>query len=68
MQAVVASLPSGLPCLPAGVHSRYNQLKQFIDGSVEQGAKRIRVHILTDGRDVPVSLASQQHMSNIATI
>jgi 2,3-bisphosphoglycerate-independent phosphoglycerate mutase len=36
-----------------GVHSRYDQLKQFIDGSVEQGAKRIRVHILTDGRDVP---------------
>lgn len=37
----------------AGVHSRYDQLKQFIDGSVKQGAKRIRVHILTDGRDVP---------------
>ena len=45
------------PHLPAGVHSRYDQLKQFIDGSVKQGAKRIRVHILTDGRDVPVSAA-----------
>lgn len=48
------------PHLPAGVHSRYNQLKQFIDGSVEQGAKRIRVHILTDGRDVPVSTAKPE--------
>jgi bisphosphoglycerate-independent phosphoglycerate mutase (AlkP superfamily) len=44
---------------PAGVHSRYDQLKQFIDGSVKQGAKRIRVHILTDGRDVPVSTTTR---------
>jgi len=36
-----------------GVHSRYDQLKQFIDGATKEGAKRIRVHILTDGRDVP---------------
>lgn len=36
-----------------GVHSRYNQLAQIMVGAVERGAKRIRVHILTDGRDVP---------------
>ena len=48
-------------CLPrpllfvwsAGVHSRYDQLKQFVEGAAKQGAKRIRVHVLTDGRDVP---------------
>jgi BPG-independent PGAM N-terminus (iPGM_N) len=54
------------PYLLAGVHSRYDQLKQFIDGSVEQGAKRIRVHVLTDGRDVPVSPAAQQRMEMLA--
>ncbi|GMH39914.1 hypothetical protein BSKO_07818 [Bryopsis sp. KO-2023] len=36
-----------------GVHSRYNQLEKCLRGAVESGAKRIRVHILTDGRDVP---------------
>lgn len=36
-----------------GVHSRYNQLISCIRGAVERGAKRIRVHVLTDGRDVP---------------
>lgn len=36
-----------------GVHSRYDQLLGCITGAVERGAKRIRVHILTDGRDVP---------------
>ncbi|KAI8476721.1 MAG: phosphoglycerate mutase [Monoraphidium minutum] len=36
-----------------GVHSRYNQLVGTIRGAVERGAKRIRVHVLTDGRDVP---------------
>ena len=36
-----------------GVHSRYNQLVQTMQGAVERGAKSIRVHILTDGRDVP---------------
>eukprot|EP00878_Enallax_costatus_P000358 GHUV01000442.1.p1 GENE.GHUV01000442.1~~GHUV01000442.1.p1 ORF type:complete len:532 (+),score=190.31 GHUV01000442.1:68-1597(+) len=36
-----------------GVHSRYNQLIGCIKGAVERGAKRIRVHVLTDGRDVP---------------
>ena len=37
----------------AGVHSRCNQLVAFIKGAAKNGAKRIRVHILTDGRDVP---------------
>lgn len=36
-----------------GVHSRYNQLQQTMAGAVERGAKKIRVHLLTDGRDVP---------------
>ena len=35
------------------MHSRYDQLIGFVKGAVEHGAKRIRVHILTDGRDVP---------------
>lgn len=30
-----------------GVHSRYNQLKQFLKGAQERGAKKIRVHFLT---------------------
>ncbi|CAK0780495.1 Phosphoglucomutase-1 [Coccomyxa viridis] len=36
-----------------GVHSRYDQLVGFVKGAARDGAKRIRVHILTDGRDVP---------------
>ena len=35
-----------------GVHSRTNQLFALIRGAVDKGAKRIRVHVLTDGRDV----------------
>lgn len=36
-----------------GVHSRYDQLIACMKGAVERGAKRVRAHILTDGRDVP---------------
>eukprot|EP00798_Chlamydomonas_sp_ICE-L_P012627 gene12627-15857_t len=36
-----------------GVHSRTDQLFGCIKGAVKTGAKKIRVHILTDGRDVP---------------
>lgn len=36
-----------------GVHSRANQLIGTLKGAVERGAKRVRCHILTDGRDVP---------------
>lgn len=36
-----------------GVHSRADQLYGCIKGAVTRGAKKIRVHILTDGRDVP---------------
>ena len=36
-----------------GVHSRLNQLTGCIKGAVETGAKRIRLHVLADGRDVP---------------
>ncbi|KAM1038476.1 hypothetical protein FF1_033159 [Malus domestica] len=35
-----------------GVHSRLDQLLLLLKGASEQGAKKIRVHILTDGRDV----------------
>ncbi|KMT19975.1 hypothetical protein BVRB_1g000010 [Beta vulgaris subsp. vulgaris] len=35
-----------------GVHSRLDQLQLLLKGSAVHGAKKIRVHILTDGRDV----------------
>ncbi|CAN6581695.1 unnamed protein product [Malus baccata var. baccata] len=35
-----------------GVHSRLDQLLLLLKGASEHGAKKIRVHILTDGRDV----------------
>lgn len=35
-----------------GVHSRYDQLMLLIRGAVSHGVKRIRLHILHDGRDV----------------
>ncbi|KAF7845179.1 2,3-bisphosphoglycerate-independent phosphoglycerate mutase [Senna tora] len=35
-----------------GVHSRLDQVQLLLKGVGERGAKRIRVHILTDGRDV----------------
>ncbi|KAL1567575.1 Phosphoglucomutase-1 [Salvia divinorum] len=34
-----------------GVHSRIDQLQLLLKGASVRGAKRIRVHILTDGRD-----------------
>jgi 2,3-bisphosphoglycerate-independent phosphoglycerate mutase len=36
-----------------GVHSRTDQLFGCLRGAAARGAKRIRLHILTDGRDVP---------------
>ncbi|KAJ1407202.1 Phosphoglycerate mutase, 2,3-bisphosphoglycerate-independent [Sesbania bispinosa] len=35
-----------------GVHSRLDQLQLLLKGASERGVKRVRVHILTDGRDV----------------
>ncbi|PKI41009.1 hypothetical protein CRG98_038537 [Punica granatum] len=35
-----------------GVHSRLDQLQLLLKGASERGAKRIRLHVLTDGRDV----------------
>ncbi|CAI0472799.1 unnamed protein product [Linum tenue] len=35
-----------------GVHSRLDQVQLLLKGAAERGAKRIRLHILTDGRDV----------------
>jgi 2,3-bisphosphoglycerate-independent phosphoglycerate mutase len=36
-----------------GVHSRTDQLYALIRGAAARGAKKICVHVLTDGRDVP---------------
>lgn len=36
-----------------GVHSRTDQLVALMYGAMDHGCKRIRVHVLTDGRDVP---------------
>ncbi|CAG9467098.1 unnamed protein product [Pedinophyceae sp. YPF-701] len=36
-----------------GVHSRYDQLIKLIAGACERGGKKVRCHVLTDGRDVP---------------
>ncbi|KAL7589136.1 hypothetical protein Lser_V15G39642 [Lactuca serriola] len=35
-----------------GVHSRLDQLQLLLKGASERGAKKIRLHVLTDGRDV----------------
>jgi len=34
------------------VHSHVNHVTQMIEGAIEKGVKRIRLHILADGRDV----------------
>jgi 2,3-bisphosphoglycerate-independent phosphoglycerate mutase len=36
-----------------GVHSRYDQIRGIMMGAVKRGVKKIRVHALLDGRDVP---------------
>ncbi|GKB75642.1 metallo-dependent phosphatase-like protein [Tanacetum coccineum] len=36
----------------SGVHSRLDQLQMLLNRASERGAKKIRVHVLTDGRDV----------------
>lgn len=36
-----------------GVHSRYNQIIAVVRGAVARGARRVRLHVLLDGRDVP---------------
>jgi 2,3-bisphosphoglycerate-independent phosphoglycerate mutase len=35
-----------------GVHSRYDQLLLCLQGAAKEGAKKLRVHALADGRDV----------------
>lgn len=35
-----------------GVHSRYDQLMLLLQGALERGVVRIRLHVLSDGRDV----------------
>ncbi|GJX50835.1 putative calcineurin-like phosphoesterase domain, ApaH type, metallo-dependent phosphatase, partial [Tanacetum coccineum] len=41
----------------SGVHSRLDQLQLLLNGASERGAKKIRVYVLTDGRDVLDSLS-----------
>ncbi len=36
-----------------GVHSHLNHLKLMVDQAVKEGVKRIRIHAVFDGRDVP---------------
>src|SRR5215204_2138459 len=36
-----------------GVHSSNEQLYQMLDRAAQEGVRRVRVHILLDGRDVP---------------
>ncbi len=36
-----------------GVHSRFDQLEKLLRGAAARGANKLRVHVLTDGRDVP---------------
>ena len=45
-----------------GVHSRYNQLIGFVKGAAKDGAKRIRVHILTVSAPTPPPLTAQLHL------
>ena len=40
-----------------GVHSRFDQLQKLVEESARLGAQKIRVHVLTDGRDVPDNTA-----------
>jgi 2,3-bisphosphoglycerate-independent phosphoglycerate mutase len=39
------------------VHSNFNQLLRIIEGFAESGIQRLRLHLLTDGRDVPAKSA-----------
>jgi hypothetical protein len=55
---ISSALPAGTLHLigllsDGGVHSRTNQLFGLLRGAAQRGAKRVRLHVLTDGRDVP---------------
>lgn len=39
-------------CSDGNVHAHMNHIFQLVDAAAEDGAKRIRVHVLADGRDV----------------
>lgn len=39
------------------VHSNFNQLLRIIEGFAESGIQKLRLHLLTDGRDVPANSA-----------
>lgn len=42
-----------------GVHSRLDQIMGLIDGAAQRNVKRIRLHVLLDGRDVPDGTSAQ---------
>ena len=39
-------------CSDGNVHAHINHVYQLVDAAIEDGVKRIRLHILADGRDV----------------
>jgi 2,3-bisphosphoglycerate-independent phosphoglycerate mutase len=56
---------------PGGVHSHQNHIKTLADLAVKRGAKRIYVHGILDGRDVPPKSAQpfvtdmENHLSSL---
>eukprot|EP01029_Cantina_marsupialis_P031832 TRINITY_DN927_c0_g1_i12.p2 TRINITY_DN927_c0_g1~~TRINITY_DN927_c0_g1_i12.p2 ORF type:complete len:570 (+),score=211.81 TRINITY_DN927_c0_g1_i12:22-1710(+) len=42
-----------------GVHSRFDQVEKMIKGAVADGCKKLRMHVLLDGRDVPDGSSKQ---------
>ena len=66
VQTPLCKTPETRSCSPVsvsdgGVHSRYNQVVATIRGASERGCKRIRMHVLTDGRDVPGEKHREKH-------
>eukprot|EP01061_Rhynchopus_euleeides_P005025 TRINITY_DN14281_c0_g1_i6.p2 TRINITY_DN14281_c0_g1~~TRINITY_DN14281_c0_g1_i6.p2 ORF type:complete len:572 (+),score=268.74 TRINITY_DN14281_c0_g1_i6:55-1716(+) len=49
-----------------GVHARFDQMVSVVHGAVKAGAKRIRLHLLTDGRDV-VDKTSVEYAAELET-
>lgn len=40
-------------CSDGNVHSHVDHLHRLLDGAARDGVRRVRLHLLTDGRDVP---------------
>ncbi|KAK3271900.1 hypothetical protein CYMTET_19775 [Cymbomonas tetramitiformis] len=58
---LIALLSSG------GVHSRFDQIEGIMRGAAKDGAKKIRMHVLLDGRDVPDG-SSIQYMTDLEKV